>query len=142
MSAADTLLSRLQRGKRTGPGRWIASSPTREDRHPSLAIRELDDGRILVHDFGGDDAASIMAAVGLDLADLFPPAQPGQFAKRVARPFNASDVLALVAFESSVAVVVCSDVLRDKAVSEADFGRLLMAAQRLADAAEVCNVCR
>ena len=80
MSAAEKLLSRLQRVKRTGPGRWIASSPTREDRHPSLAIRELDDGRILVHDFGGDDVASIMAAVGLDLTDLF-PAQPGQAAE-------------------------------------------------------------
>lgn len=141
MSAVDELLSRLQRVKRTGPGRWIASCPTREDRHPSLAIRELDDGRILVHDFGGDDVASIMAAVGLDLADLFPE-RPGQFASRVARPFSASDVLALVSFESSVAVMVCSDVLRNKAVSEVDFNRLLTAAQRLADAAEVCHVYR
>lgn len=138
MSTVDKLLSRLQRVKRTGPGRWIASSPTREDRHPSLAIRELDDGRILVHDFGGDDVASIMAAVGLDLADLFPD-RTGQFTNRVARPFNASDVLALVSFESSVAVMVCSDVLRNRAVSEVDFNRLLTAAQRLADAAEVCH---
>ena len=83
-----------------------------------------------------------MCAVGLDLADLFPPVQPGQFPKRVARAFSSSDVLALVAFESSVAVVVCSDVLRDKAVTEGDYARLLMAAQRLADAAEVCHVCR
>lgn len=141
MSAADKLLSRLQRVKRTGPGRWIASCPTREDRHPSLAIRELDDGRVLVHDFGGDDVASILAAVGLDLADLFPD-RPSQFGSRVARPFNASDVLALVSFESRVAVVVCSDVLRSKAVSEEDFNRLLTAAQRLADAAEVCHVYR
>lgn len=138
MSTVDKLLSRLQRVKRTGPGRWIASSPTREDRHPSLAIRELDDGRILVHDFGGDDVASIMAAVGLDLADLFPD-RTGQFTNRVACPFNASDVLALVSFESSVAVMVCSDVLRNRAVSEVDFNRLLTAAQRLADAAEVCH---
>ena len=141
MSAVDNLLSRLQRVKRTGSGRWIASSPTREDRHPSLVIRELDDGRILVHDFGGDDVASIMAAVGLEMTDLF-PAQSGQAAKRVARPFNASDVLAMVAFESSVAVVVCSDVLRNKAIPETDFERLLTAAQRLADAAEVCHVYR
>ena len=141
MSAADKLLSRLQRVKRTGPGRWIASSPTREDRHPSLAIRELDDGRVLLHDFGGDDAALIVAAVGLELSDLF-PALPGPFTKRVTRPFNAADVLAMVAFESSVAVVVCSDVLRDRQVLEADFARLLAAAGRLADAAEVCHAYR
>lgn len=140
MSPADKLLSRLQRIKRTGAGRWIASCPTREDRHPSLAIRELDDGRVLLHDFGGDDVASILAAVGLDLCDLFPAtlgaAQPTR------RPFNASDVLALVAIECSVAVVVCADVLRSRTVSELDFGRLLTAAQRLGDAAEVCHVHR
>ncbi len=130
MSAADKLLSRLKRVKKTGPGRWIASSPTREDRHPSVAIRELDDGRLLVHDFGGDDVASIMAAVGLEMADLFPDL-PGHSARRVARPFNATDVLALVAFESSVAAIECSDVLHAKARLELDFSRLLTAAQRL-----------
>jgi hypothetical protein len=141
MSPADKLLSRLQRVKRTGPGRWIASCPTREDRHPSLAIRELDDGRVLLHDFGGDDVASILAAVGLDLCDLF-PAPPGAVAQSTRRPFNATDVLGLVAIESSVAVVVCADVVRSRTVSELDFARLLTAAQRLGDAAEVCHVYR
>jgi len=141
MNATDKLLSRLQRVKRTGPGRWIASCPTREDRHPSLAIRELDDGRLLVHDFGGEDVASILAAVGLDICDLF-PAAPSASALHTRRPFNASDVLALVAIESSVAVVVCADVLRSRAVSEIDFGRLLTAAQRLGNAAEVCHAYR
>ncbi len=140
MSPADKLLTRLQRVKRTGPGRWVASCPTREDRHPSLAIRELDDGRVLLHDFGGEDVASILAAVGLNLCDLF-PAPPGGAAP-TQRPFNASDVLALVAIESSVAVVVCADVLRSRTISEIDFGRLLTAAQRLGDAAEVCNAYR
>ena len=140
MSAIDKLLSRLHRVKRTGPGRWIASSPTREDRHPSLAIRELDDGRLLLHDFGGDDVASILGAVGLDLSDLF-SAKPGA-AQPIRRPFSASDVLALVAIETSVAVVVCSDVLRNRTVSELDFNRLLTAAQRLGDAAEVCHAYR
>ncbi len=141
MSPADKLLSRLQRVKRTGPGRWIASCPTREDRHPSLAIRELDDGRVLVHDFGGEEVASILAAVGLNICDLFPTAL-GATAPLTRRPFNATDVLALVAIESSVAVVVCADVLRSRTVSELDFGRLLTAAQRLGDAAEVCHADR
>lgn len=140
MSSIDKLLSRLQRVKRTGPGRWIASCPTREDRHPSLVIRELDDGRVLLHDFGGDGVASILAAMGLDLRDLFPE-KPGA-AQPTRRPFNATDVLALVAIESSVAVLVCADVLRSRTVTELDFGRLLTAAQRLGDAAEVCNAYR
>ncbi len=134
---ADKLLSRLQRVKRTGPGKWIASCPTREDKSPSLAIRELDDGTVLLHDFGGDSVEAILGAVGLTFDDLFPE-KPGHFAKPTKRPFNASDVLALMAFESSVIVLVVSDMVNGGA-DEDGIERLLVAARRLGDAAEVCN---
>lgn len=135
---ADRLLSRLQRVKRTGPRKWIASCPTREDKSPSLAIRETDDGTILLHDFGGESIEAILNAIGLSFADLYPDT-PDPVGKPVRRPFSASDVLSLVAFEASIAVVVVSDVLRGKAVNDKDFERLLKAAQRLGHAAEVCN---
>ena len=135
---AEKLLSRLQRVKRTGPGKWIASCPTREDKSPSLAIREMDDGIILLHDFGGDSVEAILGVVGLSFADLYPD-KLDHVARPVRRPFNASDVLSLVAFESTVAVVVVSDVVHGKEVTDQDFERLLVAAQRLGNAAEVCN---
>lgn len=136
--SVDKLLSRLHRVKRTGPGKWIASCPTREDKSPSLAIREMDDGRVLLHDFGGDSVEAILGAVGLSFADLY-PAHSGTAAKPVKRPFSASDVLSLVAFESTVAVLVISDVVKREGATEHDLDRLLVAAQRLGDAAEVCN---
>ena len=139
--SADKLLSRLQRVKRTGPGKWIASCPTREDKSPSLAIREMDDGRVLLHDFGGDSVEAILGAVGLSFSDLY-PTQPGTAAAPVRRRFNAADVLSLVAFESSVAAVVITDVVKRDGASEADLDRLLVAAQRLGNAAEVCNGAR
>jgi hypothetical protein len=43
-----------------------------------------------------------------------------------------------VAFEASVIVLVVSDLLKGKA-TEADLNRLLVAAQRLSNAAQVCN---
>ncbi len=135
--SADLLLSKLHRVRRTGPGRWIASCPTRDDKSPSLSVRELDDGTVLLHDFGGDDVGSILAAVGMSFDDLF-PAKAGHFSKPVRRPFNPSDVLALVAFEASVAVLVISDVLKGTA-TDADRDRLLVAAQRLGHAAEACH---
>ena len=135
--SADKLLSRLQRVRRTGPGKWVASCPTREDRSPSLAIREMDDGRVLLHDFGGDSVEAILGAVGLSFTDLY-PTQPGTFARPSKRPFNASDVLSMVAFESTVAVLVISDVVKREGATEDDLGRLLVAAQRLGNAAEVC----
>ena len=138
MSAVEKLLSRLQRVKRTGTGKWIASCPTREDKSPSLAIRETDDGTILMHDFGGDSVEAILGAVGLSFADLFPD-KPGAIGKPIRRPFSASDVLSLVAFESTVVVIVVSDLLRRNSATEQDLDRLLVAAQRLGRAAEVCN---
>lgn len=132
------LLSRLDKVRKVAPGKWCASCPTREDKSPSLSIRELDDGRVLLHDFGGDDVESILAAVGLTFEDLYPP-NPVAFAKPQRRPFNAADVLALVAFESSVAVLVCFDMLQGRPVSPEDMNRLRTAAGRLADAAEVCR---
>ena len=138
MSAVEKLLSRLQRVKRTSPGKWIASCPTREDKSPSLAIRETDDGTILLHDFGGDSVEAILGAVGLSFADLCPD-KPGAIGKPIRRPFSASDVLSLVAFESSVVVIVVSDLLRRGSATEQDLDRLLVAAQRLGRAAEVCN---
>ena len=76
--------------------------------------------------------------MGLSFADLY-PTQPGHFAKPTRRPFNASDVLALMAFESTVAVLVISDVVKRDGATEEDLARLLVAAQRLGNAAEVCN---
>lgn len=138
MKPVEKLLSRLERVRRTGQGRWVASSPTRLDRHPSLGIRELDDGRVLVHDFGGDDVGDVLAAVGLDLHDLY-PAEPGNAKAPTRRPFSASDLLELMAFECSVAVVICSDKLGAGAITEGNFERLLVATRRLADALEVCR---
>lgn len=133
----DKLLPRLQRVRRTGPGRWMASSPTREDRSPSLAIRELEDGTLLLHDFGGDDVAQIVEAVGLTLADLY--TATGAPREPVHRPFAAADVLDLVAFEASVAMVICTDFLRLRELPQAAHDRLVEAARRLGDAAEVCR---
>ena len=48
-----TLLDRLEAVRETGSSRWIARCPAHDDSSPSLAVRELDDGRILLHDFGG-----------------------------------------------------------------------------------------
>lgn len=134
----EILLSKLEKVRRTAPGKWIASCPTRTDRSPSLAIRELDDGTVLLHDFGGDDVASILGAIGLSFEDLYPTKTTVGRAP-VRRPFIASDVLDLVAFECSVAVIVLADVLRLENVSDQDWDRLSIAAQRLGHAAEVCN---
>lgn len=58
---------------RGGEERYVARCPAHSDRAPSLSVREGDDGRALVHCFAGCTAQEIVAALGLDLRDLFEP---------------------------------------------------------------------
>jgi hypothetical protein len=139
VSPADKLLPRLHGVKRTGPGKWIAFSPARDERTPSLAIREREDGALLLRDFGGASVLEIIEAVGLTLADLFPERQhgPGEGRQPERRPFNATDLIDMAASEAGLAVVVVSDILHGK--EDADFDRLLVAAARLADIKEAVH---
>jgi len=61
--SADDFLGLLDKVKNTGQGRWIACCPAHDDRSPSLSIRALDDGRVLVHCFAGCDVGSVLEAV-------------------------------------------------------------------------------
>lgn len=67
----DDLLSRFDRVQRRGKN-YMARCSAHDDKSPSLALSELDDGRILIKCFAGCDAESIVSAVGLTLSDLFP----------------------------------------------------------------------
>jgi hypothetical protein len=51
---------------------WMAKCPAHEDRARSLSLRLGDDGRLLLHCFAGCRASEIVAALGLELRDLFP----------------------------------------------------------------------
>lgn len=129
MSAAAKLLDRLERVKPTAPGRWLARCPAHEDRAPSLSIRELDDGRVLLHDFGGCETGNVLAALGLTLADLFEKPL-GNFQPTHSR-IPARDLLEILSEETSVVANVAADILAKKSISEADWQRLAQAAARI-----------
>lgn len=48
-----------------------AHCPTRKDVHASLTISKGHDGKIIMKDWGGDNNADILAAVGLTYSDMF-----------------------------------------------------------------------
>ena len=107
----DNLLARLRNVKQTRPGHWIASCPTRDDRHPSMTIRQLDDGRILIHDFGEDSPEEILHAIGLTFSDLFPQKQVA-YGKPIQRPFPASDILCCLSFEALLTAISASTMAK------------------------------
>lgn len=135
-SPVERLLSRLDSVKQTRHGRYIARCPAHSDRSPSLALREMDDGTLLLHCFAGCDVADVVRSVGLNLADLFPNSD-GSYKNPQRRPFSATDLLELAAWESLVASIIALDLAEGR--PGADRERLLKAAQRLRHMAEVGN---
>lgn len=139
--SVDAILAGLTKVRRSGDGAWSACCPAHEDRSPSLAVKETPDGRILLHCFGGCSVDSVLGALGMDMADLFPPkpAAHGGGHQRVRRPWTAQDLLRLAAFESMVVGSVGVRLAADRPVSEADRGRMFEAIARLGDVASAIN---
>lgn len=71
MLPLDTVLAKLSDARRDGAG-FKACCPAHDDRNPSLAISEADDGRVLLKCWVGCTTESIVAAMGLKTRDLFP----------------------------------------------------------------------
>ncbi|WP_300339093.1 DNA primase [Accumulibacter sp.] len=139
MTPAENFLSRVEGVRQTAPGRWVFRVPTRKDKRASGSARELDDGRLLIHDFAGDSAADILAAVGLEMADLYPE-QLAQHTKSERRPFLATDALRCVSFEALICAAAAKTMADGKLLSSVDRDRLLVAAERLTSAAAVAGV--
>lgn len=135
--SADQLLSRFDGVRRTGPDRWLAKCPAHDDKKPSLAVRELDDGRILLHCFAGCAVEDVLAAVGLGWDSIMPPRAVGDHVKRERRPFNAHDVLAALETELTIATLVVLDIGNGKMPTGAERERLLLASRRIQSAIEL-----
>ena len=132
MMGLDTLLSRLDKVKTLSNGRWQARCPAHEDQNPSLAIKECDDGTVLVHCFGGCGARSVLNAIGMSFEDLF-PGNSGADRKGERRPFPATDILRVIGFEVLV-VANCVFKFSYEGLTPADKERLLLAANRIQNA--------
>jgi hypothetical protein len=138
MNAAERVLERLQGIRQTGPNRWLAKCPGHADRTPSLSIRQADDGRLLLHDFGGCDVGAVLDAMGLTLGDLFD--QPLGHALPPSRArIPAADILEVVGFEVTVAAFIAHDVLESREIGELGWKRLADACRRIETARTYCG---
>lgn len=136
MSAA-AIIDRLQKVKRTAPGRWIARCPAHEDKSPSLSIRELDDGRVLINCFAGCGAIDVLDSLGLEWGALFPEdrRELPQSSSRI----PARDLLEIISAETSVVAMAAADMLEHKSINETDWQRLTQAAARIGRARDHAN---
>ena len=135
MDNLDMLLSRLTKVKGRN-GSWTARCPAHDDKGPSLAIRELDDGRVLLHCFAGCETQSVLGAMGMDMTDLFPPDDkrkdyPVTGKPKVKPAFYASDLIRILSFEALVVSICAHDMKRGKVLSDEDRERLGVSQQRI-----------
>ncbi|MEF8714384.1 MAG: DNA primase [Accumulibacter sp.] len=133
MSNVDNLIARLDRVRRTKPGHWAARCPSHDDRGPSLFVRELDDGRLLVHCFAGCSVEEVLSSVGLTFEALFPEREI-TLGKPERMPFPAIDILRAISFEALVVAAAGAALLAGKPFSEVDRERLILAVERIQSA--------
>jgi hypothetical protein len=127
--AATELILRLDGLRETGRGRWIARCPAHADRSPSLSVRELDDGRVLVHCFAGCEVQGVLDSVGLSFRDLYPDSPISHRERRVNH--NVRDLLMMAQHEAMIVLIAGEDLLKGTPLDEADQNRLLTAVSRI-----------
>ena len=72
MSKINQLIDRLESVRKTGTDRYIAKCPAHDDGDPSLSVRELPDGRILIKCFSGCGGLDVLTSIDLEWADVMP----------------------------------------------------------------------
>ena len=139
----ETLIDRLDGVKETGHGKFVSKCPAHDDRSPSLAVRECDDGRVLIHCFAGCEVESVLTAVGLTFSDLYPerPGSDHSF-KPIRQRFDARQILATLDHESFVVSIIGADFLAQKEIDEETWDRLGTAVHRINSARAECAPAR
>jgi len=127
----ENILSRLEKVKGRN-GAYTACCPAHSDKSPSLAIRELDDGRILMKCFADCSVQDILGAIGMDMNDLFP--NVNKDLPQVKRKYYASDLLRVIEFEAWVVSVAAHTMSTGKKLSETDRDRMKVATARIMEA--------
>ena len=143
MSAA-ALLNRLERVSECGDGRWRAVCPAHESKNMSqtLSIRETEDGVILVNCFAGCGAGDVVAAVGLQLSDLFPEGSRVSTFRKSGRPNHyhaAAQALQALYGEALIVLIAAEESRCGNALDPVDVARLARACHLIRRAVEACQ---
>jgi len=137
MTAAD-IVARLAGVRERGPGRWMARCPAHDDRSPSLSIRELDDGTILLHDFAGCNALTICRAIGIEFRDLFPSGRIRRVNDRERPRLSATDALHALADDAFLIAIIGADFVEHREIDRETWNMLAGACRRICDARAAC----
>ena len=126
----EALLSRLDKVKPNGNGKWQALCPAHPDKSPSLGVKLTDDGKILIHCFAGCHVRDIVDAMGIQLLDLMP--DDTTYTKNIKPPrFNRHELFDLVAYESIILSLAIRQLLNYEDLNQADLSRVVLAEETI-----------
>jgi len=134
----NEILSKFQKVYKSGNDQWQCLCPVHEDKSPSVGIKLVNDGRILIHCFSGCNTNDILDAVGLTFDNLFPNRLEG-YMKPVKRAFNPYVVLSSLSNEILLCTLAALELSKGKTLIEQDKERLILAYQRIKDAYILCH---
>lgn len=117
-----------------GRDRYRAICPVCGERNANtLSVGVTVQGAVLIKCFKSEcDIDSICAALGLEVADLFPPRERHGAPLQRRRLLSAGQALDLLHDESQLVALLASDIARGEYISDADCDRVLQAAGRIA----------
>lgn len=139
--SADPLLQRLDGVQKSGAG-WRARCPNCGGQSRKVAVTETPE-RVRVTCFSCHDTPAILAAVGLKLADLYPPRtwpeshEEQRRARRAMREAGWSAALPVLAVEGKVVEIAAHQLYAGVSLIEGDIERLALAVDRIEKAALV-----
>lgn len=143
---AQMLLDRLERVQKYGKG-WRAKCPAHSGKGGnSLSVAIGDDGRVLIHCFGGCDVKEVLDAVHLEVADLFPQrlthnATPEErrAIRQQAKQAQWAAALDVLEFEARVVMIAVGDMVQKGGdiFDREDLDRLKLAQERIEGAWKV-----
>ena len=136
--SVQNLLNGLDKVRKMGADRWLACCPSHADNSPSLAIRELQDGSVLVHCFAGCSAVEIVTSLGLDLSELFPE-KLEHFTPKQKFPFSAREALAALVPETLLVALIGKQMTSGIPNDEKTQQALITAVSRISAAHSYCE---
>lgn len=137
--SATNLLNQLSRVKKTGADRWMACCPAHQDKTASLSIKDLPDGRMLLHCFAGCEPDAVLAAIGLTFADLMPERLQGDF-KPVGFAFSALDALRALVADLLFIRLCALSMSKGRELIASDLDELFKSASRIENALAAIEV--
>lgn len=127
----DLVLARLDNPKPSGRDRWRCRCPACGGNKSALSVGIGNDDAVLIQCWKGCDVDSIVAALGLQLHDLFPSTLNGSPPLKRRCLLTAAQCLEVVTFECLLVSTAAFNLANGHALTAGDLDRLGMAVHRI-----------